>query len=285
MVDIPIVDTHLHVWDPSRLTYPWLSDVPVLHKPFVLEDYRAACADVKVEKMVFLQCEVDFAQYQQEADWVTSLAAEDPRIEGIVPWAPLEQGEAARPALERLAENRLVKGIRRIIQFEPDVTFCLQPDFVKGVQMLSDFNLSFDICIAHHQMEHAIQLVQQCPQVKFVLDHIGKPDIKGQVLEPWRSHIKQLAELPHVYCKVSGLVVEADMEHWQPTDLRPYLSHVFESFGFDRVLFGGDWPVVIQAAPLERWIETLWSEVAGCSTSEKQKLFYDNGVAFYRLKQ
>ena len=129
MLDFPIIDTHLHVWDPQRLRYPWLDDIPLLNKPYLLEDYDRACGPVAVEKMVFLQAEADVSQFQAEADWVDSLAERDSRLQGIVPWAPLELGDGARPALEQLSANPRVKSIRRIIQFEPDIEFCLRPDF------------------------------------------------------------------------------------------------------------------------------------------------------------
>ncbi len=283
MIDMPIVDSHLHLWDPRQLRYPWLQDISQLQKPFLPKDYQLASGTLPIERMVFLQCEVDPAQAMEEVAWVASLATEEPRIHGIVAWAPLEQGVAARPHLESLLETSLVKGIRRIIQFEPDQQFCLQPDFVTGVRMLAEWQLPFDLCISHPQLENTIQLVRQCPDVRFVLDHIGKPDIKQSQLDPWRNQIRKLAELPHVWCKVSGLVVEADMEHWQPADLRPYIDHVLEVFGFDRVMFGSDWPVLIQATDLATWVDTLWSAVAGCSTAEKAKLFHDNAMSFYQL--
>jgi len=283
MIPFPIVDTHLHLWDPGNLRYPWLDGNALLNKPYLLADYRRACGPVQVEKMVFLQCECDFSQFQQEADWVTSLAQQDPRIAGIVPWAPLEKGDAARPALEKLAENPLIKGARRIIQFEPDIEFCLQPNFVKGVQALAAYNFSFDICIFHPQLANTIKMVQQCPNVKFILDHIGKPDIKNHLLDPWRAEIKQLASLPNVWCKVSGLVTEADHQHWTKEDLKPYIDHVIASFGFDRVMYGGDWPVAYQATEYPRWVETLEWAVSGCSETELRKLFHDNAVGFYKL--
>lgn len=283
MIPFPIVDTHLHLWDPGNLRYPWLDGNALLNKPYLLADYRRACGPVQVEKMVFLQCECDFSQFQQEADWVTSLAQQDPRIAGIVPWAPLEKGDAARPALEKLAENPLIKGARRIIQFEPDIEFCLQPNFVKGVQALAAYNFSFDICIFHPQLANTIKMVQQCPNVKFILDHIGKPDIKNHLLDPWRAEIKQLASLPNVWCKVSGLVTEADHQQWTKEDLKPYIDHVIASFGFDRVMYGGDWPVAYQATEYPRWVETLEWAVRGCSETELRKLFHDNAVGFYKL--
>jgi L-fuconolactonase len=285
-MDFAIVDTHLHVWDPGYLRYAWLDGVPFLNKPYLLEDYRRACGPVQVEKMVFLQCEVDPSQYIAEAEWVTKLAQEeDPRIEGIVPWAPLELGEQARPALETLAQNPLIKGIRRIIQFEPDPAFCLRPDFVRGLQALPDYSLHFEICIDHTQMANAIRMVQQCPGVQFILDHIGKPDIKNQVMEPWKQEMKALAQFPNVWCKMSGLVTEADHQRWTRDDLRPYIDHTLDCFGFDRTMYGGDWPVAYQAAEYPRWVETLAWAISGCTEAERRQLFRDSAIAFYRLPQ
>ena len=283
MLDFPIIDTHLHIWDPNLLRYPWLDDIPLLNKPYLLEDYDRACGPVAVEKMVFLQAEVDFALFQEEADWVDSLADQDGRLQGIVPWAPLETGEAARSALERMAANPRIKGVRRIIQFESDIEFCLQPRFIEGVQLLPQYGLSFDICIIHYQMANTIKMVAQCPEVQFILDHIGKPDIKNGVLDPWRAEIKTLSAFPNVSCKLSGLVTEADHQHWTKEQLKPYIDHVIDCFGFDRVLYGGDWPVSYQATAYPRWVETLEWAVAGCSEDELRKLFHDNAAAFYRL--
>ncbi len=282
MLDFPLIDTHLHVWDPRILRYPWLEDIPLLNKPYLLEDYDRASGPVAVEKMVFLQAEV-CAQFQQEADWVASLAKQDSRLQGIVPWAPLELGDAARPALEKLAANPRIKGIRRIIQFEPDIEFCLQPSFIEGVQLLPRYGLSFDICINHYQMANTIKMVAQCPDVVFILDHIGKPDIKNGLLDPWRADIKTLSEFPNVWCKISGLVTEADHQHWTKEQLKPYIDHVIDCFGFDRVMYGGDWPVAYQATEYPRWVETLAWAVEGCSDAELRKLFRDNAIAFYRL--
>jgi L-fuconolactonase len=283
MPSFPIIDTHLHVWDTNYLRYPWLDAIPLLNKPYLLADYDAACGTVQVERMVFVQAEADFSQFREEVAWVTELAKQDPRLQGIVAWAPLENGDAVRADLEQLAQNKLVKGIRRIIQFEPDIEFCLRPGFIEGVQALPDYGLSFDICINHTQMANTIQLVRQCPKVQFILDHIGKPDIKHQLLDPWRQELRTLASYPNVWCKMSGLVTEADHQNWKGQDLKPYIHHVVESFGFDRLIFGGDFPVVLQASPWTRWVETLEWALDGCSATELHQLFYDNAIAFYRL--
>ena len=283
MPSFPIVDTHLHIWDLSRLRYPWLAGVPMLNKNHLIADYRTACGDVAVAKMVFLECECDPAQFQAEADWVTEVTQVEPRIRGIVPWAPLEKGEGARAELARLAANPLIKGIRRIIQFEADPAFCLRQDFVRGVQLLPEYGLSFDICINHTQLANTIKLVRLCPGVKFVLDHIAKPDIKAGRLDPWRAELRELAQLPNVSCKLSGLVTEADHAAWTPAQLQPYIDHVIACFSWDRVMFGGDWPVSTQASDYPRWVDTLDPALKGATPDQLRKLYVTNAEAFYRI--
>jgi L-fuconolactonase len=286
----PIIDTHLHVWDPRHLDYPWLSSLPLLNKPYLLKDFDRHCGNIAVAQMVFVQCEADFAQFVGEAAWVEQLAAsEDPRLAAIVPWAPLEQGRKAADAIQTLLRvSRRVKGIRRIIQFEADPAFCLQTDFVEGVRLLGDFDLHFELCVKGGvQFENARLLVEQCPGVRFILDHIGKPSIGEGVLEPWSSQIGKLAALPNVWCKISGLVTEADFDRWQANDLAPYVRRVLDVFGVNRVMYGGDWPVAFQASTYTRWVETLDELLAeyGMSYAETQKVYRDNATAFYRLPE
>jgi L-fuconolactonase len=283
MPNFPIVDTHLHLWDLGRLRYPWLASVPLLNRNHLIDDYRRACGPVQVAKMVFVQCECDPLQSQDEADWVTAVAQDDPRIRGIVAQAPLERGDAVEPALVRLAANPLVKGVRRLIQSEADDAFCLRPDFVRGVQRLERHGLSFDLCIFHRQLANTIALARQCPDVRFILDHIGKPDIKAGRLDPWRAELRALAELPNVWCKLSGLVTEADFAKWTPADLRPYLGHVVECFGVDRVMYGGDWPVSTQACDYPRWVATLDEALRGCTPDELHRVYVRNAEQFYRV--
>jgi L-fuconolactonase len=283
MPDFPVIDAHLHLWDPKEVDYPWLKDVPELNRAYLLSEYNEACGSVEVEAMAFLQCEADFTQALDEAKWVNRLAIEEPRIKTIIPWAPLEKGEDCRPFLDELKQMPLIKGIRRIIEFEEYPEFCLQPGFIRGVQILADYDYSFDICIQHHQMKNVIKLVEQCPKVDFVVDHIAKPDIIDHLFEPWKSDLKRLAEFPNVVCKMSGLVVEADLENWTKEDLKPYIDYVIECFGFDRLVFGGDWPVVTKAAALTSWIETLDWALTSYSEAEKKKLYHDNALRIYKM--
>jgi L-fuconolactonase len=261
-----------------------LDDIPLLNKPYLVEDYRAATRGIPIEKTVFVQCEAVADQCVEEARWVAEQAGEEPRIRGIVAWAPLQNGTAAAAILDQLAEIDLVRGIRRIIQYEEDPAFCLRSGFIDGVRLLSRYGYTFDICIkGPEQFDNAITLVERCSDVAFILDHIGKPNIDRGEMQPWRGQMRRLAALPNTTCKVSGLVVEADLRRWTPADLAPYLDHVFSAFGFDRVCFGGDWPVVLQATEYRRWYETLRTHVSGASESEQDRLFRATAERVYRL--
>jgi L-fuconolactonase len=159
----------------------------------------------------------------------------------------------------------------------------LQPDFIQGVQLLAEYSLSFDICIYHYQLAGVIELVRQCPDVSFMLDHIGKPGIAAGLRQPWQAQIIELAALPNVMCKISGLVTEADLQHWRFEDLEPYVTHVLTAFGEDRVAFGSDWPVVLLAADYRRWVETLDQLTSHLTSTAQKKLWSENTRRFYRL--
>lgn len=282
MPGFPIIDTHLHLSDPSRISYPWINSAPALNRPFTIDDYREACGNVEVEAMVFMEVDPNVDDRQEEIDFVCEVAATEPRLKGMIAQAPLERGAAIRPELENLANNPLIKGVRRLLQDE-DVDFCLGASFIEGVRQLPDFGIPFDICIYHRHLANVVKMVQQCPDVQFILDHIGKPGIKDGLLEPWKSDLKDLAALPNVMCKISGMTTEADMENWTRDDLRPYFDHVIECFGFDRVVYGGDWFVASLATTYPRFVETLDWAVAGCSDEELKKLYRDNAQKFYQI--
>jgi L-fuconolactonase len=281
-----IIDTHLHLWDPGLLRYSWLDDIPLLNRSYLLDDYRTETSGLAIEQMIFVQCEVDTDLYLEEVAWVTDLAGIDNRIAGIVPWAPLELGGEADEVVAQLAENRLVKGIRRIVQFEADAQFCLQPGFVRGVRNLANHGLHFEVCLkGDEQFANCIELVEKCPEVGFLLNHIGKPYIVNGNRRPWSDHLQRFASLPNTWCKVSGLANEADMTSWTDDDLQPYLATVFEAFGWDRVMFGGDWPVALLATDYHRWVNALERQALawGASQAELDRLFAENARQFYRL--
>jgi L-fuconolactonase len=283
MPALTIVDTHVHFWNPERLAYPWLAGVPTLSRAFLPGDYAAQALLPNVAKLVFVECGCDPASSLEEARWIDGLAAAEPRLCGIVAQAALEQGTRVRAALAALSEIPRVVGIRRNLESETDPAFCLSKDFIAGVRELRSFDLSFDICVRQHQLPAVIELVRRCPQVRFVLDHCGKPAIRERALDPWREHIRQLAALPNAHCKISGLLTEADLADWRPLDLRPVVLHVLESFGLERVMLGTDWPVLRLASNHGRWFEALEFCLSGMPEESRRKLYQDNGETFYRV--
>jgi len=282
MPNFPIVDTHVHLTDKQRISYSWMSEVPAIDRSYGLDDYDAARGPVDVAAFVFMEVGCDAGDHLTEVQWITELAASEPRLQGIVAHAPLQQGADVGAELESLARNPLVKGIRRLLQIE-DLDFCLQPSFLEGLRLLPQYELTFDICITHQHLANVLKMVETCPEVRFVLDHIGKPGIKDQLFEPWKTEIRTLANFPNVSCKISGLSTEADLQDWTPDDLRPYIDHIIDCFSFDRVLFGSDWFVATLASTYSRWVETLDWALAGCSDAELRQLYVDNARTFYRL--
>jgi L-fuconolactonase len=207
-----------------------------------------------------------------------------PQLQGIVAAAPVEFGLHARAYYAALRSiGPRIKGVRRLFQGESDANYALRPNVIAGVQALADYDLSFDICIFHHQLPAVVGLVEQCPQVSFILDHVGKPDIKNRLLEPWKKDMRALAALPNVVCKLSGMTTEADHQGWHIDDLRPYADHVFDVFGEDRVLFGGDWPVSLQSTSYRAWVDTVDALTRQLTLSAQQKFWSSNAKRVYRL--
>jgi L-fuconolactonase len=278
----PFVDSHVHFWDPGLLPYPWLAALPALagrHTPDVLV---AEAREAMPARIIFVQAECARDRWLDEVKWVESLAVREPRIAGIVAHVPVSSGAALPPLLAELARHPLVRGVRHLIQDEPDPEFCTRPAFVAGVQELAGHNLSFDLCCRHHQLPGVIELVRHCPETSFILDHAGKPAIARRELDPWRAHVAALAAFPHVTCKLSGLVTEA-APGWTVADLRPYTDHLLTTFGPARLLFGSDWPVVKLAAGYDRWVATADLLLSSLSPSERTAIFRDNASRVYRL--
>lgn len=286
MPDFPIIDSHVHLWDPTQLRISWLDDDPLLGRPYTLADYAKHTEQSQIEAFVYIEVDVEPAYGLLEARWIADRAREDKRLQAIVAWAPLEYGKTVYSYLDALvAIDPRIRGVRRLVQAEQDPAYCLQPAFIQGVQLLPAYDLTFDIGIRHWQLASAIQLVRQCPDTSFVLDHLGKPDIKSQQFDPWREQINRLAEFSNVVCKVSGAVTEADTQNWTAEDLAPAIHHVIAVFGEDRVMFGSDWPVVLQASSYQRWVDTLDEITASLSTTAKRKLWNENARRFYRIEQ
>jgi L-fuconolactonase len=283
MPDFPIIDAHVHFYDVEKLNYSWMPTVPSLNHTSLVKDLDQARGKVDVDGIVFVEVDIDPGLHIEEAKFVAGLAEADKRVSGIVAHAPLEKGRAIEADLEKLSHIQGVKGIRRLIQGEVDPSMCIAPDFVDGVNLLPKYGMSFDICIRHYQLVYAIELIKKCPNVRFILDHIAKPDIKNGLMEPWKSQIREMAKLPNVVCKVSGVATEADHQAWTREQLRPYIDHVIESFGFHRVMFGSDWTVATLALDYPTWVDILDEVLTGTSIDEKRRFWRGTAIEAYRL--
>jgi L-fuconolactonase len=234
-------------------------------------------------RVVFVQADCERASARDEVRWVESLGSRQIRIAGIVAFAPMDAGAGTLSALRDLAGCPLVRGVRHLIQGEADPDFCLRAAFVEGVQRCGELGLSFDLCVRHPQLSSVVELVRRCPATSFILDHAGKPDLKSNALDPWRRHISALAACPNISCKVSGLATEAGTAALDPERFVPAVSHLIETFGPPRLLFGSDWPVVKLAAPYATWLGMARALLAHLSAADQAAIFDGNAGRVYRL--
>jgi L-fuconolactonase len=276
-----IVDTHAHFWDVARLRYPWIEAGSPFDRSFLLADYQRASADVAIGRMVFVECDAHPDCALAEAEWVAGLAALDSRIEAIVARVPLLAGDAMA-TLERLAAMPIVRGVRDNIQGNPP-GFALQERFVAGVRAVHARGLHFELCLKHDQLGETIELVRRCPEGQFVLDHCAKPGIAAGLGEPWASQMREMAALPNVVCKISGLITEADWANWVPDEVLWYARIAAEAFGPDRILYGSDWPVSEVAGGYMAWYRLAEALAANWSAHDRDAFFRRNAERVYRL--
>jgi predicted TIM-barrel fold metal-dependent hydrolase len=276
-----LVDTHQHLWDLRQFPYSWCAAHPTLNRSFLLDDYCAASADTGIAKTVFMECDVDDPHQLGEAQHIQRLADATPLIAGIVASGRPEQ-DGFRAHLEALAQLPKIRGVRRVLHVVRD-DLCLEPRFADNLRLLPDFGLTFDVCALPRQHANIRTLVERCPKVTFILDHVGVPDVKARMIEPLRDGLARLAELPNVNCKISGLVAYADAATWTVDDLRPYLEHAVACFGWDRLVWGGDWPVCTLSASLARWVEATRALTAGATAEQRAKLYHRNAERIYRV--
>jgi L-fuconolactonase len=284
MPNFPIIDAHVHVFDPTAIRFDWMQHVPALNKPHSPHDFRTKTKGIDIEGFVFVEVDAAAGQHLREAEWVADVAAHEPMLKAMVASMPMETGNAVEADLAKFAKLKGARGVRRLIQTHIDEpAWCLKRDFITAVKLLPQYNLTFDLCIFHPQLNDVIALVDHCPDVAFVLDHIGKPGIKAGLHEAWKRELVELAKRPNVMCKISGVVTEADHATWMEEQVTPYIAHAIEAFGFDRVMFGGDWPVSELATSYQRWVALVDEVVKGANEADKKKLFRENAIAFYRL--
>ena len=272
------IDSHQHFWRYSSAEYPWIPAGTPLERDWLPSDLESLQRPLGFDGSVAVQAR----QCVAESDWLLGLADAAPRILGVVGWVDLRSAQVERD-LERLARHPRFVGVRHVVQDEPDDAFLLRSDFLRGIALLKDFSLTYDLLIYPRQLPAAVRLVERFPSQPFVLDHLAKPFIKGGTLEPWASHIRELAAFPNVLCKVSGMVTEADHQHWQAADFAPFLDLVIEAFGPGRLMFGSDWPVCRLAATYEQVEGLVRDRVRGWSPAEQAAFWGGNCARFYGL--
>lgn len=279
---LPILDAHVHFWDPAALRYPWLDALPTLRRSFLPADYSAALGELPVERCVIVEGNCLPEQSVGEARYLERLAGGDPRIVGIVAFAEMTEPTRRSATLDCLTSMPLVKGIRHNIQGQPR-GFALQRAFVEGVRDVGARGWTFDLCITHDQLGDAIALVERCPDTQFVLDHCAKPAIRTAAREPWQHDLARLAAHANVCCKISGLLTEADLGHWREEDLFPYAAHTIACFGIDRVLYGSDWPVLTLAGDYKRWFHFIAHLTEAWSKDERRRFYSENAARVYQV--
>lgn len=278
--EIQVVDTHMHLWDLQKLNYPWLENQSEpLNKNYLVSDYQKATEDIPIKKIVFVESARLDKQYLEEVDWVVGLSKIEPRIQGIVAFLPLEKGMDVMPEIETLLERKIVKGIRHGVNKELLGNY----NFQSNIQLISRYQLSFDLNISPAVVPDALPLIRKCPDTVFILDHLCNPNIKDQELGSWKAHLKNLAEMDNVYCKISGLITKADIVSWKPEDLKPYIDHALETFGPERLMFGSDWPVVLKAGSYQNWFSSLLQMLAELTPKENKQVFCGTAEEIYRL--
>lgn len=278
-----VLDTHLHLWDPALLPYPWLEGE--LDRRFGPEEYRAAWADASAPAAsVFVQAECDPVRARDEVAWVASIA-EGCRVRGIVAYAPLERGGRARDDLDQLLTEQLVVGVRRSLQGEAG-GFAQRPDFVAGARLLAERGLPFDACVRPSQLSDVAALADAVPELAIVLDHLGKPAVGSEQrpIDPrgsaWHRDLVELARRSSVHVKISGLPAEAEGP-WSVAQVEPFLDLALEAFGPQRLLYGGDWPVSERTHP-HRWLEAVdaWA-LDRLGAEGRDAVLSRNGEGFY----
>ena len=249
-----------------------------IRQSFLPDNLKETLENTEVEGVVTVQAR----QSLEETDWLLQLASENDFMRGIVGWLPLI-AENINEFLEKYNKQGKLKAVRHVIQGELDPEFMLGKDFNRGVSQLKKYGLVYDILILEHQLPDTIQFIDQHPDQQFVLDHIAKPRIKANELEPWTKNIRELAKRKNVSCKISGMVTEADYNNWTEEQLKPYFEVVFEAFGPNRLMYGSDWPVCLVATEYANWLNLVKRQLAQFTENEQNMIFHKNAVEVYQL--
>ena len=274
-----VIDAHQHFWRFNPVRDAWIDeDMSAIRRDFLPEDLAPVLDVNGVDATIAVQAD----QSEAETEFLLALAEGNPRIAGVVGWVDLRSDDLER-RLEHFSRYKKLRGVRHIAQGEADDRFLARADFMRGVGHLKSFGLAYDILIFPRQLPAAIELVGKLPEQKFVVDHLAKPEMATKKIEPWAAGIRQLAAHPNVYCKLSGMVTEADWKNWKPGDIEPYLDVVFEAFGPQRLMFGSDWPVCLVAASFAQVKSIVESYVERHAPKAKAAIFGETVKSFYEI--
>ena len=285
---LPIIDTHQHLWDVTKFKLPWHKgeDTKPLHRSFVMADYLEATKGLNVVKTVYMEVDVAPEQQMAEAEYVIDLCerGDNPMKAAVISGRPGTPG--FEPYIRKLAKSKYIKGVRQVLHGDTDPPgFCLQPNFVESIQLLGELGLCFDLCLRSGELLDAVKLVDQCPKTRFVIDHCGNMSVTSidqAARAKWLQGMKEMAARKNTVCKVSGIIVTANKD-WKPDDLAPNINDTINTFGDDRVMFAGDWPVCTLRASFSQWVSALKHIVKDRPVAFQKQLFYDNAARFYGI--
>ncbi len=274
------VDAHQHFWHYDPVRDSWITDqMSVLKRDYLPADLEVELARNAIDATVVVQAD----QSEAETEFLLRLAERNAFIAGVVGWVDLRSPKLPE-RLDHYSKFDRVVGFRHIVQSERDDHFLLQHDFVRGLRCLQQFGYTYDLLVYPRQLPAAVELTARLPEQAFVLDHLGKPEIRSNHRGGWRAQIRELAQHPNVTCKLSGIVTEADWSSWTGEDCKPYLDAVFEAFGPERLMFGSDWPVCLLAATYTRVVNLIRDYIAQCSPAQRDAIMGGNALRFYKLK-
>ncbi|MBO9564512.1 MAG: amidohydrolase family protein [Niastella sp.] len=273
-----VIDAHVHFWKFDKKRDAWITnDMKILQQDYLPEHLAPTLKRNGVDGVVAVQA----SQEEVETRFLSELAVTHPIIKGVVGWIDL-QADNITERLEHFTRYSSIRGYRHVVQAEPD-DFLLRPNFQRGVRALKPYNYTYDVLIYHNQLKPAIEFVSQFPDQKLIIDHCAKPDIRHKKIDEWKVLMKEIAQQPNVYCKLSGLFTEAAWKTWSSAEFYPYLDVVFEAFGTDRLVFGSDWPVMLLSGIYVQWKSLLEKYMENFEAEEKEKVFGLNAKAFYNL--
>jgi L-fuconolactonase len=278
---VNVIDAHQHYWQTARFDYGWTRQgVPALDRDFLPDELEPQLTAAGVGRTVLVQV----LHTEDETRWMLDLAARHASIAGVVGWVDLTAPpEAIHASLDRLSVDPHFVGIRHLVHEEPDDDWLAREDVLRGLGVLEERDIPYDLLLRPQHLRHVPRLSERLPRLRMVINHIAKPYIREHRLKPWTSEIVAAAENPNVWCKVSGMVTEADHERWTANDLAPYVEAVLRAFGAERLMFGSDWPVCTLAGSYERVIGGLGHVLAGVDEATRAAIFETAARTFYRL--